>query len=448
MHASFARRSLFPRGFGLIAASSSLVLVLAACSASSKNNGFGGGGSDSGTTAAVVSASASVTTGSGQGGDIGFDGGPAGTGAGGMAPTCTPGGPDDDVDNDGFTPKQGDCDDCDPFSNPNSLEVIATDGSTPKDENCNGVIDEVTPAVTCDQGIDVADLDPMMVPKAVELCKISSGPKDWGVVSAKWVLADGSPPPAAALVNFHLGHGFLTTFGANIKVRAGARMLGLSSGTARDPNDPGYQNVQGFSKGYSGNSPAGFPKESPACPGSVTGEPNDPTGVEVTVRVPSNAHGFSFDFDFFTFEWPGFICSTFNDFFVAILSPVPMGQTDGNISFDSVGNPVSVNNAFLEVCGCAGNPPNPCLAGGKTFSCALGDTDLIATGFGFDSGGGDHGSTGWLQTTAPVDPGKQITLRWAVYDSGDGALDTTTLIDNWRWLATPGITVGTNPVPK
>ena len=448
MRASFTRRSLIPRGFGFVAAAVSLALVLAACSASAPTNGFGGGGSDAVTTVTTSSTGATVTTGSGQGGDIGFDGGPAGTGSGGMAPTCTPGGMDDDVDSDGFTPKQGDCDDCDPFSNPNSLEVIATDGSAAKDENCNGTLDEVTPQVLCDQGIDVADLDPMMVPKAVELCKISSGPKDWGVVSAQWVLADGSPPSPADLTNFHLGHGFLSKFGANVKVRAGERMLGLSSGTARDPEDPGYQPVSGFSKGYSGNSPSGFPKESPACPGSFTGNPNDPTGVEVKVRVPSNARGFSFDFDFFTYEWPAFICSSYNDFFVAILSPVPMGQLDGNISFDSMGNPVSVNNAFLEVCGCEGNPPNPCFAGGKTFSCALGNTDLIGTGFGFDSGGEDHGSTGWLQTTAPVNPGKEITLRWAVYDSGDGSLDTTTLIDNWKWLATPGITVGTNPIPK
>ena len=81
---------------------------------------------------------------------------------------------------------------------------------------------------------------------------------------------------------------------------------------------------------------------------------------------------------------------------------------------------------------------------------ALGDTDLIGFGFGFgfDSGFQDHGSTGWLQTTAPVDPGKAITLRWAVYDSSDGVLDPTTPIDNWKWLATPGITVGTNPVPR
>ncbi len=445
MRASFHRRSSLSVGFGLVAVASAL--ALAACSASGKNNGFGGGGSDA-VTAVIASASATVTSGSGQGGDIGFDGGPAGTGSGGGAPTCIPGGQDDDIDNDGFTPKQGDCDDCDPFSNPNAIEVHATDGSKAKDENCDGTVDEATPQVTCDQGIDVADLDPMMVPKAVELCKISTGPKDWGVVSAQWVLADGSPPSPADLTNFHLGHGFLSAFGANVKVRAGERLLALSSGTARSPDDPGYQDVGGFQKGYIGNSPAGFPKESPACPGSVTGEPNDPTGVEIKVRAPSNAHGFSFDFDFFTYEWPGFICSSFNDFFIAILSPVPMGQADGNISFDSMGNPVSVNNAFLEVCGCEGNPPNPCFAGGKTFSCALGNTDLIGTGFGFDTGGADHGSTGWLQTKAPVGPGKEITLRWAVYDSSDGVLDTTTLIDSWKWLATPGITVGTNPVPK
>jgi len=27
-------------------------------------------------------------------------------------------------------------------------------------------------------------------------------------------------------------------------------------------------------------------------------------------------------------------------------------------------------------------------------------------------------------------------------------LDTTTLVDNWKWIAEPGTTVGTDPVPK
>jgi hypothetical protein len=35
-----------------------------------------------------------------------------------------------------------------------------------------------------------------------------------------------------------------------------------------------------------------------------------------------------------------------------------------------------------------------------------------------------------------------------VYDSGDGVLDSTTLIDNFKWIAEAGVTVVTNPVPE
>ena len=145
------------------------------------------------------------------------------------------------------------------------------------------------------------------------------------------------------------------------------------------------------------------------------------------------------------------MCSQFNDFFIALLTPFPNGQMDGNIAFDKMGNPVSVNNAFIEACGCEGNPPSPCSAGGKTFDCPLGDIELIGTGFGFDACPycQDHGGTGWLRTSAPVEvPNQVINLRYAVYDSSDGILDTTTLVDNFRWIASPGVTVGTDVVPQ
>jgi hypothetical protein len=218
----------------------------------------------------------------------------------------------------------------------------------------------------------------------------------------------------------------------------------LSSGTARAPTDPGYKDVGGYDKQYTGGHPLGFPKESPACPGSITGVLHDGTGVEITLRVPSNAKGFSFDFNFYTYEWPSYVCSQYNDFFVALLAPIPTGQTDGNISYDSQGNPVSVNNAFVDVCGCTAGPP--CIAGGKTYACGLGASELTGTGFGLDGGYADHAATSWLKTTAPADPGSEITIRWGVYDSGDGVLDSTTLIDNWQWSAEPG-KVGTAPVP-
>src|SRR5262249_13162866 len=148
---------------------------------------------------------------------------------------------------------------------------------------------------------------------------------------------------ATATANFHLGHGILAAFGNNVNVQRGKRMLALSSGTAREPTDSGYQDVHGFDKGYTCNSPKGFPKESAACPNIKTGQPHDAAALEVDIVAPTNAHGFAFNFNFFTYEWPTYICSTYNDFFVALLYPIPMGQPDGNISFDSMGNPVSVN---------------------------------------------------------------------------------------------------------
>lgn len=358
---------------------------------------------------------------------------------------------DEDRDGDGFTKNDGDCNDCDANVNANAVEVILDSygqggagggpDSEPADEDCDGEIDEAPEE--CDAAIAVDSADPLDAARAVGLCKIASDPTQSGVVSAQWVSVDGSPAPTSP--NFHLGHGVLSGFGPNVNTQQGSKLLALSSGTARQPTDPGYQSPGGFDKGITMSHPQGFPKESPSCPGTVTGTPRDGAAVELTIRTPSNAQGFSFDFNFYTYEWPGYVCSTYNDFFIAILDPIPMGQTDGNISFDQLGNPVSVNNAFLEVCGCSSGPP--CYAGGKTFSCALGNQELTGTGFGLDVGQ-DHGATSWLVTQAPVEPNTTIKIRWGTYDSGDGVLDSTTLIDNWKWVAEPGTQVGTEPVPE
>jgi hypothetical protein len=424
---------------------------LTACSANSNNAGSGGNGGQ-----ATQGGSAGAGTGGmGQGGssDGGlFQSGPGGPGSGGGVSNCSSG-PDDDSDLDGFTPAQGDCNDCDANVNPAAVEVLTSMGDggagggpgVPVDEDCDGLIDDMDPDLApCDSGLAI-DGSPLDGAKAMDLCKVAMGVKEWGVLEAHWVMADGSPPPGG-MPNFELGHGIVTAFGPNVNVQRGASMLAVSSGSARQPNDPGYQNVSGFSKGYSCTHPQGFPKESPSCGVAVTGSCYDSTGLEVLVRAPSNAHGFKFAFNFFTFEWPGYVCSTFNDFFTAILMPFPAGQTDGNITYDNFGNPVSVNNAFVEVCGCAGGPP--CQAGGKTFDCSLGNGGLVGTGFGADLAfGQDHGSTSWLATQAPIEPGSVFTIRMVAYDSGDGVLDSTSLIDNFEWLANPGTEVGTTPIP-
>lgn len=354
-----------------------------------------------------------------------------------------------DHDGDGFAGTAGDCNDCDPNINPGAFD-IAGNGV---DEDCSGTADD-EPA-NCDVNLKIDSKDPFDGAKAMDLCrKTASGAmgaqRTWGVTSAKYVLPDSTVSNSP---NFDLGHGILTAFGKdpkkpkNSKPQLGASMLGISSGTARQPTDPGYQDVGGFDKGYTSGSPPPYPKDTPACPGVVTGTPHDGAALLLTIRVPTNANSFTLQSAFFTYEWPGFICSTYNDSFVVMMKPQPAKLKDQNILFDQDGNPVSVNNSFLQVCGCSSGPP--CQAGGKNFKCPQGDTMLIATGFGQDTAFSDHGGTGWLTTTVPVDTlrGKDITLLFAIWDSGDGVLDSSALIDNFAWSVNGATGVTTNPTP-
>jgi hypothetical protein len=50
----------------------------------------------------------------------------------------------------------------------------------------------------------------------------------------------------------------------------------------------------------------------------------------------------------------------------------------------------------------------------------------------------NHAATGWLQTHANIVPGEERTLRFAISDAGDDALDSTVLVDNIAWAAMPG----------
>ncbi len=417
-----------------------LSAIVVACAAKPTPGGPGGSGGNGNTGGAATGNSSSGTGGAGGDGG-GFIPGTGGMIDAGMA--CSMGPPDKDNDGDGYTENENDCDDCDKNVNPGAVEVITpeemdggvSDGgppAKPADENCNGKTDE--PPTPCDTGLTLNSEDPLDATKAIGMCEF--------VKSAKWVLADGSPPPvdATKLANFHLGHGILTKFGTNNKPQEGASMLMLSSGTARDKGSP-ESTYRTFDKNYTSNAPYGFPKPSAACPGVTTGLPHDATGVQIEVNAPTNAQSASFDFQFFTYEWAFFVCQQYNDFFVAHVEPFPMGQMDGNIAFDAFKAPISVNNAFINACGCPGNPPATCDSGGLSFMCALGKTFLAGTPFENDlaNPGWTHGSTGWLRTTMPVTPGSTFRIRLVTYDSSDGNLDSSTLIDNWQWYGTPGM---------
>jgi hypothetical protein len=150
----------------------------------------------------------------------------------------------------------------------------------------------------------------------------------------------------------------------------------------------------------------------------------------------------SFDSNFFSFEYPGYVCSVYNDTYVVIMTPSPAGEpatAHDNIAFDSKGNIISVNAGFLTVC----DDPH---AMGSLASCSEGPSKLQGTGFGVDTTKGlNHASSDWLTTTVSVAEyaGKEVTLLFAVWDSTDEILDTTVLIDNFTWSFTEGTSSST-----
>jgi hypothetical protein len=435
----------------------STLSLLAACSA--RPGGNSQNGSDGTSGSAGQGASDGGTFAAGAAGNIGgsFGNGGAGAGqAGASSQSCST--PEGDDDGDGFAEADGDCNDCDPNVNPGAIEVINAvpdmNGMIPPkaDEDCDGTADNAVDS--CDDGLALGDTDPFSGAKAIELCqKATADDKKWGVTKAAYVRADGSSgkPPKP------LQYGLKKKFGNNVNPQGGQSLLVLSAGYARDVNDPNKCGSETCSNNSGGNPPAGFPQDVPGCDG-VT-EINDDVALDLRIRTPTNATGYSFNFKFYTFEFPEYICTEFNDQFIALVDPAPMGSIKGNISFDSKTNPVSVNIAFFDVCDTAskgqwgqwceffgGNcppPPNP--------YCPSGKAELAGTGFDAWAGGTYAGGTTWLKTQAPVTGGEEITVRFAIWDTGDNALDSTAIIDNFRWIANGGtVSVGTveEPEPK
>ncbi len=98
---------------------------------------------------------------------------------------------------------------------------------------------------------------------------------------------------------------------------------------------------------------------------------------------------------------------------------IPAGK---NISFDALGNAVSVNNAFFSVC-----------APGGCYTCPSGTAEFAGTGLQ----GGVGGGSDWLTTTAPVVPGETLTMEFVIFDVGDALWDSSVLLDDFQWSVTP-----------
>jgi hypothetical protein len=321
------------------------------------------------------------------------------------------------------------------------------------DDDGDGKVDN---AIVCDSSLP-ANGTAMQMAQAMGLCQQASSTA-WGVVSAKLTQGVGSSTVPDTHQTSILG-----TFGSALKPREGSAFGVLSSGYAQAndscPTNQRYQSMAGMSFKYgckmtgTGMAPSGFPKSASGCPSQQGEAVNDVADLQLQIKVPANANGFSFDFDFGSGEWPEYVCSPFNDAFIAYLKSAAFnnGAAD-NISFDSKNNPVSVNNGFFSECG-PSNAKTGCAsqATAGTAACTGGTSDLMGTGF-YDLGdqsacatgetGG--GMTGWLTTQSPAQPGETITIDLLIWDTGDQYYDSSVILDNWTWKPHP-VAVSTNP---
>jgi hypothetical protein len=374
---------------------------------------------------------------------------------------------DGDNDGDGFGVCSGDC--CDlagctrpELVNPGAYEVAGNG----VDDNCDGDIDEAVP--DCDVGLASNSTDAFAFARALDLCRQTvetpADPKDrtWGVISAKLSMADGQGTPQP------VQHAIRSDFGDLIQAEHGAAMVVLSTGHAADTADtaPDFAPFQsGIHLDTSSPAPADwlaahggtFPNPS-GCLEPWSTSANDPVMLTVRVRVPTNARSFSVRMQFFSAEYPEWVCSEFNDFFVTLVdSTAATNPHDKNIAVYDDGAtvwPVGVNlvmvaDGIFAQCengevGCARE------VGSDYFGC-VGDALLEGTGFdataeacgGTQSAAG--GGTGWLTMRGNVTPGEVMEIRFGIWDTSGHIYDSLVLLDDWSWsldAAQPGVSPG------
>ena len=449
---------------------SSTASSTASSSSAGGAGGMGGMGGTAGTGGMGGAAGMGGSAGSGgTGGSAGSGGMGGAAGSGGMGAGGGTGGAGGmevlDPDKDGWTKAEGDC--CEnefECSKPSSVNPGAFEypGNGYNDDCDDGTTSDVAAQPDCTDMPLAVPTTSLELVRAMDLCQFTTEnpalpQRKWGVISSTLVLADGSN----AIVPNDLQVGVLSNYGPNVTPRRGATMVALSTGTARDEGDAGYKHPQNgpdpllqkgnFVAGTKVSAPPDYlaanggklpsPAACPDCQGMDCTSAFDSVNLKLRIRVPTNAKSFSYRVKSYSAEYPEFTCAQYNDFFLTLLKsswiPDPLANppqvalpVDGNIAKDSLGNALTVNNAFYEVC-------YP-YVGAPVDACPSGTLELVGTGMGgWNNDLKDGGGTEWLISEAPVVPGEKIDLEFIIADSGDSNVDSIVLLDYFRWGLEP-----------
>jgi hypothetical protein len=309
------------------------------------------------------------------------------------------------------------------------------------DDDCDGAVDN--PFIACGAGLQYTSQDAVDYAKAIDLCQATTAGamganKRWGLISAEFLLADGTGAPSPQ------SHAIITAMGNVLGPRLNENFVLLSTGLAATPSQPYYQfgTPQGGTDfGTASAMPTGWgPTNKAGCPVPFVATAFNPVNLKIQVRTPTNAARFAFDHGFWSSEYPEYACSPFNDLWVVLLQTGASGIANNrNVVFDNQGTPGSVNVNFFDRCvagptGCQGTPGFNFCGGGKSELAGTGyDEPIMACNSALSSVGG---STGWITTESPMIPGEIITVEFIVWDSTDGIFDSASMVDFFRWLPT------------
>ncbi len=245
------------------------------------------------------------------------------------------------------------------------------------DDNCDGKTDDVP---LCDTGLNSANDGDYA--KALDLC---TGISD-------------SPVLASAKARAIRGK-----FGGTFAPQAGSNMVLLSTGIAAAEGETGYAAPQSGTD--FGVTSTGLNQ------GKCTGvAAQDGVVLRVKVTIPTNATAMSFDFAFFSAEYPEYIGAQYSDGFAVVIQ----GQAySGDVVGDALGKCFDPTDITFTTC----------------TGCSKGDTGL--TGTGYEAGAG--GAYGWSTASFAVKANDTITIAFTVFDVGDGQYDTAVLLDSLRF---------------